>query len=186
MFRIKRRVPKKCVSLLYTHRTPMPETETEPKNKTIKKHPANSIRITSKTYYTDKPNSKGFKIGDQRFIIASDDYPMSGLDEANYLIGELVRYAEFSGNHKNKQQIDDANEKTNIHNFFEADRKDWYIIPVKYAEKDEKKEEKEKEEGEEDKLEGLRVSKVVKVPKKPPKQVKFPPKPKTRKQKTNA
>ena len=159
----------------------------EPKNKTIKKHPVNSIRITSKTYYTDKPNSKGFKIGDQRFFIASDNYPTSSTDEVNYLIGELVRYSEFMGNRKNKYQIEDANEKTNIHNFFEADRKDWYIIPVKYAEKEEeKKEEKdEEEEEEEDKLNGLPVSKVIKVPKKQSKEVRVSIKSSNKTQKRN-
>jgi len=38
----------------------------ESANKTIKKKPVNAIKITSKTYYIDRPNSKGFKIGDQR------------------------------------------------------------------------------------------------------------------------
>jgi hypothetical protein len=90
------------------------------------------------------------------------------------------------GNRKNKYQIEDANEKTNIHNFFESDRKDWYIIPVKYAEKDEeKKEEKDEEEEEEDKLNGLPVSKVIKVPKKQSKEVRVSIKSSNKTQKRN-
>jgi hypothetical protein len=104
----------------------------------IKKKPINSIRITSKTYYIDRPNSKGFKIGDQRVIVDSDDYPMSSLDEVNYFIRELVDYSNFAGNYKNKYQAEDANEKINNDSFFKHDRKDWYIIPVKYKEKENK------------------------------------------------
>lgn len=107
----------------------------KPDANTINKKPINSIRITSKTYYIDRPNSKGFKIGDQRVIIDSDDYPMSSLDEVNYFIRELVDYSNFAGNYKNKYQAEDANEKINNESFFKHDRKDWYIIPVKYKEK---------------------------------------------------
>jgi len=102
------------------------------KNITVKKKPINSIKITSKTYYIDEPNSKGFKIGDQRVIVSSDDYPISSLDEVNYLISELVKYSDFAGNYKNKYQKDDANTKINNNSFFKHDQKDWYIIPVKY------------------------------------------------------
>jgi hypothetical protein len=101
--------------------------------KTIKKPPRNTIKITSRTYYVDKPNSRGFKINDQRFFISSDEYPFSDFDNVDYLLGEVVNYSEFAGNYKNINQNEDA--KLNTNSFFESDSKDWYIIPVKFNEK---------------------------------------------------
>jgi len=98
----------------------------------INKKPINAIKITSKTYYIDDPNAKGFKIGDHHFTVSSDSYPTTSMDEVNYLIGELIDYAEFYGNHKNKYTDEDGNEKINNRSFFQNETKDWYILPVKY------------------------------------------------------
>ena len=161
---VKKSINNRTRKNTVVNKKPVVTTNKKPvADKTIKKKPVNAIRITSKTYYIDRPNSKGFKIGDQRVIIDSDDYPMSSLDEVNYFIGELVNYSEFAGNYKNKYEAEDANEQINNNSFFKHDRKDWYIIPVKYNEVKvgkEGKEDKEGKEGKEDKadLTGTKVS----------------------------
>lgn len=100
------------------------------KSKTIKKRPKNSIKISSKVYSTNTPNSKGIKIGKYQIIIHSDDFPVSSMDETDYLLGEVIDYSNFMGNYKN--QYRNENLEKNNKNFFKAETQDWYMIPITY------------------------------------------------------
>lgn len=114
---------------------PIREEDKTPTQKEQKKRPKNTIKITSKVYPIDTPNSKNIKIGQYNIHITSDDFPTSSVDEANYLVSELVNYSNFMGNYKDEYTKEHLN-KTNK-NFFKADTQDWYMVPITYKEKDE-------------------------------------------------
>ena len=115
---------------------PITEPDKTPTKKEPKKRPKNTIKITSKVYPIDSPNSTNINIGQYNIHITSDDFPTSGIDEANYLVSELVNYSNFMGNYKDEYTKEHLN-KTNK-NFFKADTQDWYMVPITYKEKEEK------------------------------------------------
>lgn len=94
--------------------------------------PKNTIKIISKIYPTDYPNSKNVKMGQYMIDIKSDDFPISSYDEANYMVNELVNYSNFMGNYKDEYTKENLT-KTNK-DFFKVDNQEWYMIPVTYKE----------------------------------------------------